>query len=250
MSDNNGNGGSMTVPYPSWVSMKSFIGDLAEKGLPHRIDHTVMKGKSGATQSALKGAFTFLGLIDEHGTPTDRLKSLRTKFNDDEAWRSALGDLVMEAYAPVVGDLSLKTGTAKQLADRFRESGQVSGSTLTRAVRFYLAVLDEAGIERSQYFAAPPRPKSSRKPRVSTKAGGDDPDDDEVAARDDDTPEVPKGWVIQPFNLPGRPEPVQFIMPADLKVAEWKMIDAYMTLYVGDETRNKPSPSDRSEDEG
>ena len=58
----------------------------------------------------------------------------------------------------------------------------------------------------------------------------DDDDDDENSGGSEVF--IPEGWVLQPFHLSGRDHAVGVIMPSDLKVREWKMVDVYMTLYV------------------
>ena len=76
----NGNGQSATPPYASWKSFTGFIDELAPKGLPHRIDYTVMPNRSGATQSALRVALAFLGLT-VGDVPTDSMKELLARIS-------------------------------------------------------------------------------------------------------------------------------------------------------------------------
>ena len=248
MTDTTNGKGGQTAPYPSFASFKSFISDLVEKGLPDRIDRTVIVGRSGTGKSALKGALDFLGLINAVGVPSAAFKDLKEKIENEAEWKPALGEIITDAYAPIIGDLSLTNGTAGQLATRFRENGNVSGATLTSAVRFYLAALDDAGIDRSERLKAPPRSKSSKKRRAK---GGDENGNDENERVDKDfTPDVPipDGWVSQPMYLPGRPEPIRIVIPTDLKAWEWELVNAYIAGYVERNEKKASAPGDTDDE--
>ncbi len=155
------------APYAAWRTFRRFLGDLVVKGMPSRIDHTVMVGKSGSTQSAIRKTLQFLDLTDSSDVPTPKLGTLLRAF-DSDGWPTALRRVILEAYAPILEGLDLEHGTAQQLADRFRTQGNVSGNTLTVAVRFFLGAVDEAGVQRSVYFVAPPRPPKKNAVRRPT----------------------------------------------------------------------------------
>ena len=224
------------VPYAAWRTFRSFLGDLVTKGTPSRIDHTVMTGKSGSVQSAIRKTLQFLDLTDASNTPTDKLQSLLGALDTDE-WAPALKRVVLDAYGPIVEDLDMETGTAQQLAECFRTRGHVSGNTLTMAVRFFLGALKDAGVKHSGYFAAPPRPPSKKRGTPKTA------DDDEGRAAKTDGSGTPKPdahgansgpgrpespWQAQPFLLPTRSDPILLKAPKDLSLAEWAIIDAFV----------------------
>lgn len=231
-SDNKASGA--TVAYVPYKTFKNFILALSESGIPERIDPTVMTGKSGSVKSALKGAMEFLRLIDDEGKPGSGLRAL-TAAQSKTDWAEALAPIIDTAYASVVDDLSIEKGTAQQLADRFRENANVKGTTLTRAVRFYLNALDDAGIERSAYFKAPPRPR-----RPSTKKDGEEKDANGNSGGDEVTGgetgggsrETPKGMVRQSFSVPGRADPVEIVFYDDIKAREWNIVSAYMEGFI------------------
>ena len=160
----------LVAPYPAWPTFRRFLRELVTKGTPSRIDHTVMVGKSGSAQSAIRKTLQFLGLTDTQNTPTDQFHGLLGAL-DSEDWQDALRPVILDAYAPILSDLDLENGTAQQLADCFRKRGNVSGNTLTMAVRFFLGALDEAGVKRSTYFVAPPRPPTKKRGAVKTVNG-------------------------------------------------------------------------------
>ena len=233
----NGNGQSATPPYASWKSFTGFIDELAPKGLPHRIDYTVMPNRSGATQSALRVALAFLGLT-VGDVPTDSMKELLASHGNDEEWKKTLRRIVVDAYAPLTHGLSIDHGTAQQLAECFRNQGNVNGSTLTRAVRFYLSALGEAGISYSTYFKAPPAPRK-RAPKSKTKSDKTTNDSAEALGKAKET--MPSGgeprpadsrgeseWPVHSFLIPTRQHPIRVEAPRDLTTAEWRLIDAFV----------------------
>lgn len=253
-----------TPPYASWKTFLRFLEQLADKGVPQQIDRTVMAKMSGATQSNIRVTLTFLNLTDCDGEPSDTLRALVASHGKGDEWKSALRGVITEAYGPLIGDLSLETGTADQLWKCFRENGGVRGSTLSRAVRFYLAGLREAGVTYSSYFKAPPPPprskaKRSPEPEKGTedsssapgrKAGGELGD----SAGDEDRPRSPRNerperdWRTHSFNLPNYKAPVEVRAPLKITIDEWDLISQFMTGTI--KLANlKSSPPDRSEDE-
>lgn len=255
----NGNGQSATPAYAPWKSFKGFIEELAPKGLPQRIDYTVMPNRSGATQSALRVALAFLGLT-VGDVPTDSMKELLASYGNDDEWKKTLRKIVVDAYAPLTQDLSIDHGTAQQLAECFRNRGNVKGSTLTRAVRFYLSALSEAGISYSQYFKAPPAPrkrapKSKTKPDQTTNDSAVPPgkvqekrsSGGKSAAADR---RVESEWPVHSFLVPTRQHPIRVEAPKDLTRAEWRLIDAFVQGTIELTEKKSPSPSGRTEGEG
>ena len=250
----------MVAPYPAWPTFRRFLGDLVAKGTtPSQIDHTVMVGKSGSAQSAIRKALQFLGLTDTHNAPTPRLHRLLEAFDGDE-WPSTLGTIIQEAYAPILGDLDLENGTAQQLADCFRTRGNVSGNTLTMAVRFFLGALDEAGAKRSPYFVAPPRPAARKRVTATAVKNGDAAKSgqaiglgtkaEDSAAPTAEPDQASSPWPSQPFLLPTRGEPIVIQAPKDLSLAEWEIIDAFVRGMIRLSGSKVPPPSADTEDGG
>ena len=251
-----------TAPYASWTTFVRFLEHLAENGVPQQIDRTVWPKMSGATQSNIRVALTFLKLTDCDGIPSDTLQALVASHGKGAEWKSVLREVIVTAYAPLIGDLSLETGTADQLWKCFRENGGVRGSTLGSAVRFYLAGLREAEVRHSSYFKAPPRPRRTKgkQPTQNRPDVGDDPPalktpgtgtDRESDGRALETPPgEPRapGWRIHSFHLPNYQEPVKVRVPERITDTEWSLIDQFMSGII--ELANlKSSPPDHSEDE-
>ena len=220
-----------TVPYASWLTFKRFVGELAKKSMPNRIDHTVMSGKSGGTQSTLRGALRFLELTDGDLTPTEEFRGLVAAYDKGSQWEEVLRPIVMKAYARIVDGLDLKRGTAHQLAECFRKRGKVSGNTLTMAVRFYLNALDDADIERSPYFAAPKRPARKKQAKAPPQEKNSSSALPASPAEETTVPgakEAATDWPSHPFHIPTRSQPVIVTAPKDLTEQEWVLIDTFM----------------------
>ena len=249
-----------TAPYPAWPTFRRFLGDLVAKGTtPSRIDHTVMVGKSGSAQSAIRKALQFLGLIDAQHAPTPELHRLLDAFDSDD-WSSTLKTVTLSAYEPILVDLDVENGTAQQLAECFRSQGNVSGNTLTMAVRFFLGALDEAGVKRSPYFVAPPRPPT-KKSVAANAVKEDEPAKPEQmsgsvtkAADKPATHPEPRQpvspWPSQPFLLPTRDRPIVIQAPKDLSLAEWGIIDAFVRGMIELSGNKMPPPSADTKDGG
>ena len=252
-----------TVPYASWNSFVTFLNLLEEKGLPQQIDRTVMSKMSGATQSNIRVALSFLRLTDTDGAPTDALRKLVGNRGESEGWKAALRDVVLGAYKPVVSDLSLENGTADQLWKCFREHGNVRGSTLSRAVRFFLAALRAAEVEHSRYFKAPARPRPAKGKQEAVGRPGDSEASragkaaqepraerpSQGAAKQPRSDSLKADWRSHSFHLPSYESPVEVRAPLAITEEEWELVNLFMTGTIN-LARRKPSPPDRTEDEG
>jgi len=252
-----------TAPYASWKSFLTFLDRLAEMGLPQQVDRTVMSKMSGATQSNIRVALSFLKLTDSEGAPTDALRTLVGKHGDNDAWKAVLRDVVLGAYEPVISDLSLENGTADQLWKSFRENGNVRGSTLSRAVRFFLAALGAAGVKHSRYFKAPTRARPAKtKQESDARPGGaevtgagkpaqepSEKEADQSNAKRRQADRMKRDWRSHSFHLPSYENPVEVRAPTAITREEWELVNLFMTGTIKLATR-QPSPPDSAEDEG
>jgi len=91
-----------------------------------------------------------LGLIGDDRKPTPELDRLVAA--DDAARPAALGDLVRRIYEP---QLALgQRGTQQQLLKSLRGTN-LSGSTIRKAIAFFLAAAKHADVEVSSHFKVP-----------------------------------------------------------------------------------------------
>ncbi|MGA7200582.1 MAG: hypothetical protein WBX26_02035 [Candidatus Cybelea sp.] len=148
-------------PYLSFTTLTNFIDGLGEH-MPTRIDKSLMKSMSGASQSALVGALDYFGLRDGE-RPSGKLTALAVAEGPERAaiWK----DLIQHGYPFLFKDgFNLKRATQGELDERFREAG-VSGATIKKCVSFFMAAARVAGIEVSPHFKTiktrAPRTRSS-----------------------------------------------------------------------------------------
>jgi len=231
--------------YVSYQTLRNFLRKLSEHELPDQIDSSLMSNLAYGTQSQLNLALRFLGLVDAEGAATPALVSLTRSVNDDAAWRDAVREHLVPRYAEITSGLNLKSGTSQQLSEAFKQKGNATGSINPKAVRFYLKVMDDAGIVYSQYF----RPKKSTGSR-SKRQGASRPkktEQEEPQVGADSEP----GMIEFPIYLRrtsatrGR-----IVVPEDFGESDVKMVEAAVEmLRVYAEQNNRAVEADEVEDE-
>jgi hypothetical protein len=151
-------------PYLSFTTLGNFIEGLGES-MPTRIDKSLMKSMSGASQSALISALDYFGLR-EGERPSAALSALATAKGPA---RSALWkEHIQNSYPFLFKDgFNLKRATQGELDERFREAG-VSGETIRKCVAFFMAAAQVAGVEVSPHF----KTVRARAPRGKSGGGG------------------------------------------------------------------------------
>lgn len=107
---------------------------------------------SGVNQSLVLGAFRYLRLIDDYGTPTQALQELLTSDGDD--WQRRLRQIIVSAYDTVFTDgFDMKVATPRELEERLSRAG-VSGDTIRKCMAFLVAAARDAGMEVSPYLTS------------------------------------------------------------------------------------------------
>jgi hypothetical protein len=160
-------GTTSTPVYVPYATLISSIDSLKRDGIPGtgKIDKTLWDNQSGAVQGQILLAYRFLGLIDEHNRVLPALVQFVN--GTPEARKAQLREIVEARYHKVIA-LGLDTVTQGQLEECFRTFG-VGGSTLTRAIRFFVKACQETGISISTRVAgkshAAPAPTATTKRR-------------------------------------------------------------------------------------
>lgn len=213
--------------YVSYTSFIKFINGLRETSIPQQVDRSVMPKASGSQVSATLAALKFLGLTGDDDKPTDRMQRLVHAADDKRA--PILSEMLRDCYDFLFDDeaFNIEKATTNQVVEKFR-GREISGSTVTKSVAFFLSLATAAGVKVSPHVKAPPAPKSSvkRTPRIATAAGAQDEADDESFEEDDD-PEVEKFEI----PIPGK-QSVKVIVPSDLDADDWEMLQSMITVYV------------------
>ena len=149
-----------TPPYTSYRTFKTFIEDLRELGVPSRIDRSVLTRFSGVVGTQLMHALRFLGLIEDHGQPTQRLKELVNAHGPGH-WPEKLLELLRQGYAPMFA-IDLETATPSHFNESFRKAFPAADAVVQKCVTFFLYAANDAGVKISG------RVLKGRKPRSLT----------------------------------------------------------------------------------
>jgi hypothetical protein len=137
-------------PYMAFATFWSFIGFLAERPLPPRIDRSIMGNRSGTDQANLMATLKAFGLIDTEHKVQPALIALAV--SDEVARREQLSALVRASYPGPV-QVSAENGTDGQLNEAFRDDfGLTAAETRRKCVTFFLHALREAVLPVSANF--------------------------------------------------------------------------------------------------
>jgi hypothetical protein len=147
-------------PYIPFGTLRNLLRRMKQEGQPDLVDRSYLSGMSGGYQSQVIAALKSFGLIDGGGGPSQELELVLKA--DEEEWPSRLRDKTAAIYA---GPLALaeRNATQGQLENAFREEYEFSGSTLRKAIKFYLDVSDFVDLPVSPLWRAPSRPPRARK---------------------------------------------------------------------------------------
>ena len=149
-----------TPPYTSYRTFKTFIEDLREHGVPSRIDRSVLTHFSGVVGTQLMHALRFLGLIEDQGRPTQRLREL-VNAEGAARWPDKLSELLRRVYAPMFA-INLETATPSHFNEAFRKAFPAADAVVQKCVTFFLYAASDAGVKISG------RVLKGRKPRSPT----------------------------------------------------------------------------------
>ena len=151
---------SGTPPNTSYRTFKTFIEDLHDHGVPSRIDRSVLTRFSGIVGTQLMHALRFLGLVEDDGRPTDRLKGL-VKAHATSQWPETLLETLGGEYAPMFA-IDLAIATPSHFNQAFRRAFPAADAVVQKCVTFFLYAANDAGVKISG------RVLKGRKPRSLT----------------------------------------------------------------------------------
>jgi hypothetical protein len=184
-------------PIISYKTFTNFLKSLSTTAVPASIDRSIMAKMSGITQNQTLSALRFLRCIGPNGVVQHPLHNLVKAFGT-ESWSSVLTDVISDAYVEIVDGLDLDNGTASQLAFAFKKRGGVDGQMLSKAVRFYLKAMTDAGLTYSPHFKAPPAPRKPKSTRAKVK-GSEDGNEIIDDQPEDNTP-IARGMTLVPIG--------------------------------------------------
>lgn len=138
------------APYLSLTTLLNFFERWGDGPIPPRIDKSALDRYSGGTQAVLMSTLRLMGYVDENGVV---LPALREAISDVAARKSHLESWARHFYADQLA-LAEQNATAQMLHESFAQYGY-SGSTLRKAVVFYLALVGYLALPNSPHFRAP-----------------------------------------------------------------------------------------------
>jgi hypothetical protein len=149
---------SGTPPYTSYRTFKTFIEDLQEHGVPSHVDRSVLTRFSGVVGTQLMHALRFLGLIEDDGRPTQRLRELMSAHGAGH-WPARLLELLREEYAPMFA-IELETATPSHFNEAFRKAFPAADAVVQKCVTFFLYAANDAGVKISGRVLKGRKPRS------------------------------------------------------------------------------------------
>jgi hypothetical protein len=170
-----------TPPYFPFSALIGLLQRLRERP-PSRIDRSYLSWLPGITQTYMMAFLKAVGLIDANLRMTDAMRNLVAA--DDATEKSMIAELVRTQYADVFALGS--NATQSELEEVFRDGYGVKGSTLRKAITFFLKAAEYGGVEVSPLFTTPRRPVGSGVPRKTNrktrtrKVAEDSTDDDPI----------------------------------------------------------------------
>jgi hypothetical protein len=137
-------------PYLSLTTLLNFFDRWGEGPIPPRIDKSALDNYSGGTQSLLMSTLRLIGYVDAEGAV---LPALREAVRDEGLRKAHLSNWSRHFYGEQLA-LAEQNATPQMLHESFAEYGY-TGSTLRKAVVFYLALVDYLGLPNSPHFRPP-----------------------------------------------------------------------------------------------
>lgn len=215
-------------PTVSYKSFTSFLNQLREHGtIPTRVDKTLMPKASGSQSSATLATLKYLELIDEAGKPSKKFESV--VLANDDGRKPMLAELLKQSYAFIFTDeeFDLEKASSGEMTEKFRKL-DLSGSTVTKTIAFFLAAAKDAGIKVSTLIKPPPAPKSNGAGRKASKVKDEgNRSQDESDADDENNGDVERFEI----PVPGKSS-VKVIVPNDLDADDWEMLQSMITVYI------------------
>lgn len=223
--------GTTKPPYTSFRSFNTLISDLrSHPVLPGVIDRHYLSKRSGSERAALIATLKWFGLVDDAGVPTSALTNYVAA--DEQSERKLLRDLVLNSYEFMSdGSVNLANATTSQMADRFRQY-EISGSTLTKSVTFFLAAAKEAGIELSPHIKPPAAPAGAPAKKRAKNQSVQAPvavADAKPVPSSSAIPSQKEGRIVIPIPIFGDHGTIE--LPAEMDERQWNSV-IKMTEFI------------------
>jgi len=173
-------------PYVPYRTFANFL-DSLRRGIPQRIDRSLMGSTSGSLQRQIMQALEYLNLITDTGTPTEKLEHL--VHSEGSKRQGVLKEILESSYSFLFKDgVQLDRATASQFRERFEKTG-ATGDTLRKCMTFFLTSAKAAEIGLSSHIKKVP---STRTGPAKTKRVSQPSRTATVTQEERGTPNFPK----------------------------------------------------------
>ncbi|MDD5081842.1 MAG: DUF5343 domain-containing protein [Dehalococcoidales bacterium] len=144
-------------PYISYRTFQNFV-DRLQQGVPARIDRSYWSDNlASSTGTQLMGALRFLGLIDNAGAPTGRLRSLVSA--RDEKRTEVLRQITDDSFDFLLrSPIDATSATYSQFDEIFHRTFELTDDVCHKCLKFFAALASEAGIPLSPFITERLRP--------------------------------------------------------------------------------------------
>lgn len=218
-----------TPGYGSFKSLTTFFNARRDDGhITSVVDRSLMSNFNGSTANELLATLRFLKMIDDKGVPSP-LYAKYVQASDQER-KSLLADVVRDAYPFVFASagFDVERETSARMAEVFRAQG-ISGSTLARAISFFLAASKEAGIKVSPNIK-PPQLGRERTSKNKKAAAVQAPAHDDDEENDEDQEDLAG---FQSFEIPiPISRKVKILIPEDWSSEDWDLLQTMLKIYI------------------
>src|SRR6266516_654481 len=152
-------------PYMSYETLANFFDKkIGDNPVPPRIDTYFLDNYAGSVRPLLISTLKTMGMLGENNVVLEPLREAVR--GGAESRKAVLRAWATDFYADQIA-LAGQHATAQMLWETFSKRGGLSGSTLRRAVIFYLALAKDVGLPVSAHFKSPKATISTPKqPRV------------------------------------------------------------------------------------
>lgn len=214
-----------TPPYVPYKTFTNFISGLSDTGVPSQIDKSIMRSLSGSVQSALVSSLKYLNLIENDGTPADRLAQLVESKEKQRA--DILRSVLVDGYPFLFASgIDLKKATTKQIEQAFRDQG-AGGSTVVKCIAFFLEAAKEASIQISPHVKTPPIQRSAAPKRASANSAPIPNSELPIDA----TQTIPTDSVQLRLPVPGKDD-VLLVFPKGFGKEDWDFLKPIFEAYL------------------
>lgn len=214
--------------YTSYRPLITWLNDFRKQGhVPQRVDKSHLGKASGSVSAGHLAALRFLKLTEESGKPTPLFEKF--VMAADEARAPVLAPMLADSYVFLFNDadFDLARASSKMLEEKFRALG-ISGSTLLRAVAFFLSAAKEAGLKLAPGLKAPTAPPRNGKKATADDRRSENGNDGDASDDDEDTDPPPLRFEIPiPVN-----RKVRISIPSDFDKDDWDLLQTMFSAYV------------------